>query len=72
MLYYWAPFDTENLEQKLYTYNFIYSLVLLDDISIDFTYGKGNVCAHIEKKLQKEVFNEDWDRINSYIKIIHK
>jgi len=72
MLYYWAPFDTENLEQKLYIYNFIYSLVLLDDVSIDFTYGNGNVRTHIEKKLQKEVFNEDWDRINSYIKIIHK
>lgn len=72
MLYYWAPFDKEDLEHKFYTYNFVYSLVLLDDISIDFTYGRGNVHAYFQEDSQKEVFNEDWERINSRIKVINK
>lgn len=71
MLYYWEPLDKKEQYQKLHSSNFIYSFVI-GRICIDFTYGEGYKLASLDERYQKEVFNEDWDRINSRIKVINK
>lgn len=71
MLYYWELFDKEEQYKQLHSSNFVYSFVV-GRICIDFTYGVGNKFASLDKRYQKEVFNEDWDRINSRIKVINK
>lgn len=71
MLYYWEPLDKEEQYQQLGSHNFVYSFVI-GRTSIDFTYGEGHKFASLDERYQKEVFNEDWDRINSRIKVINK
>lgn len=71
MLYYWEPLDKKEQYEQLSSSNFIYSFVI-GRTSIDFTYGEGYKLASLDKRYQKEVFNEDWERINSRIKVINK